>query len=175
MALTLMLLLPLLAAVALIAIPGESQPSSAAIAARRHRRHRRCSPSSSWPGSHEVDVPWIRSLGIRWHFGVDGISAALVLLTALLTVAVVAARPRRRRSPQGGSGSTFLGCILLVEAGALATFLARDAILFFIAFEVVLVPMWVLIRRFGDDHVPRRAHGPTRRAASCSSPCSGRR
>ena len=32
--------------------------------------------------------------------------------------------------------------------------MARDAILFFIAFEVVLVPMWVLVRRFGDDHVP---------------------
>ena len=104
-------------------------------------------------GRHEIDVPWIRSLGIRWHFGVDGISAALVLLTALLTVAVVV-HTLAGRIPAGGSGSTFLGCILLVETGALATFLARDAILFFIAFEVVLVPMWVLIRSFGDDHVP---------------------
>ena len=104
-------------------------------------------------GRHEVDVPWIRSLGIRWHFAVDGISAALVLLTALLTVAVVV-HALAGRIPAGGSGSTFLGCILLVETGALATFLARDAILFFIAFEVVLVPMWVLIRSFGDDHVP---------------------
>ncbi len=98
-------------------------------------------------------MPWIRSLGIRWHFGVDGVSAALVLLTALLTVAVVV-HTLAGRMPAGGTGSTFLGCILLVETGALATFLARDAILFFIAFEVVLVPMWVLIRSFGDDHVP---------------------
>ena len=151
MALTLMLLLPLLAAVALIAIPGES------------RAERGIALGASVltallavvvvAGRHEIDVPWIRSLGIRWHFGVDGVSAALVLLTALLTVAVVV-HTLAGRMPAGGTGSTFLGCILLVETGALATFLARDAILFFIAFEVVLVPMWVLIRSFGDDHVP---------------------
>ena len=41
---------------------------------------------------------------------------------------------------------------LLVEAGALATFTARDAVLFFVAFELVLVPMWVLISRYGDPH-----------------------
>lgn len=99
-----------------------------------------------------LDAPWIGSLGVRWHFAVDGVSAALVLLTALVTLLVVA-HALAGPAPAGGSMSTFLGCILLVETGALATFLARDAILFFIAFEVVLVPMWVLIRRFGDDHV----------------------
>jgi NADH-quinone oxidoreductase subunit M len=151
-ALTLMLLLPLLGAVALIAIPGDESPAERVIALG-------VSVVTAVlavvvvVGRHEVDVPWIRSLGIRWHFGVDGISAALVLLTALLTVAVVL-HSLAGRTPPGGSGSTFLGCILLVETGALATFLARDAILFFIAFEVVLVPMWVLIRSFGDDHVP---------------------
>ncbi len=156
MALTLVLLLPLLGAIALIAIPGESRVErgiallttvvTALLAV------------VVVAGSHEVDAPWIRSLGIRWHFAVDGISAALVLLTALLTVAVVV-HTLAGRTPPGGSASTFLGCILLVETGALATFLARDAVLFFIAFEVVLVPMWVLIRSFGDDHVPdeRRA------------------
>jgi NADH-quinone oxidoreductase subunit M len=151
-ALTLMLLLPLLGAVALIAIPGDESPAERIVALG-------VSVVTAVlavvvvVGRHEVDVPWIRSLGIRWHFGVDGISAALVLLTALLTVAVVL-HSLAGRTPPGGSGSTFLGCILLVETGALDTFLARDAILFFIAFEVVLVPMWVLIRSFGDDHVP---------------------
>ena len=156
MALTLLLLAPLLGAIALIAIPGESRVERwialgatvlAAVLA-----------VVVVAGRHEVDVPWIRSLGIRWHFGVDGISAALVLLTALLTVAVVV-HALSGRIPAGGSASTFLGCILVVETGALAAFLARDALLFFIAFEVVLVPMWVLIRSFGDDHVPdeRRA------------------
>ena len=57
----------------------------------------------------------------------------------------------------GNSAATYYGCLLLVEFGALATFFARDAILFFVAFEVVLVPMWVLISRFGDDHATERA------------------
>ncbi len=150
MALTLMLLLPLLAAIALIAIPGESTVERGIALGSTVVTAVLAVVVVS--GRHEVDVPWIRSLGVRWHFGVDGVSAALVLLTALLTVAVVA-HALSGPIPRGGTGSTFLGCVLLVEAGALATFMARDAILFFIAFEVVLVPMWVLVRRFGDDHV----------------------
>jgi NADH-quinone oxidoreductase subunit M len=149
-ALTLMLLLPLLGAIACIAIPGESRVERG-LALGSTVVTAGLAVAVVWRRD-EVDVPWIRSLGVRWHFGVDGISAALVLLTALLTVAVVA-HALAGPTPRGGTGSTFLGCILLVETGALATFTARDAILFFIAFEVVLVPMWVLVRRFGDEHV----------------------
>jgi len=98
----------------------------------------------------EVNTAWVPSLGLRWHFAVDGIGVPLVLLTALLTVAVVV--QSRGREPAGGSAATFYACILLVEFGALATFLTRDAIGFFIAFELVLVPMWALINRFGDEH-----------------------
>jgi NADH-quinone oxidoreductase subunit M len=67
-------------------------------------------------------------------------------------VAVVA--HARQHPPEGGSPTTFYGCLMLVELGALATFLTRDAVLFFIAFETVLVPMWVLISRYGDAHDP---------------------
>jgi NADH-quinone oxidoreductase subunit M len=152
MALTLMLLLPLLGAIALIAVPGDESPVERVIALSTSVLTAVLAVVVV-AGRHDVDVAWIRSLGIRWHFAVDGISAALVLLTALLTLAVVV-HALAGPTPRGGTRSTFLGCILLVETGALATFLARDAILFFIAFEVVLVPMWVLIRSFGDDHVP---------------------
>jgi NADH-quinone oxidoreductase subunit M len=99
-----------------------------------------------------LDRPWVPSLGMRWHFAVDGISAPLLVLTAVLGVAVVL--HARNHAPDVGSGATFHGCLLLVEFGALATFLTRDAVLFFVAFEVVLVPMWVLISRFGDPHDP---------------------
>lgn len=98
----------------------------------------------------EVDQPWLPSLGVRWQFSVDGISAPLLLLTALLSIAVVV--HARSHPPYGGSPATFYGCLQLVEFGALATFFARDAIIFFIAFEIVLIPMWVLIARYGDAH-----------------------
>ncbi|HEV7173649.1 NADH-quinone oxidoreductase subunit M [Pedococcus sp.] len=99
-----------------------------------------------------VDRSWVPAIGLRWELAVDGISAPLLLLTALLGVAVVV--HSRDRAPVGGTSAAFHACLLLVELGALATFYARDAVLFFIAFEVVLVPMWVLISRFGDAHSP---------------------
>jgi NADH-quinone oxidoreductase subunit M len=100
-----------------------------------------------------VDRPWLPELGVRWSFGVDGISVPLVVLTAV--VGVLVAAHAWVDLPEGGTPATFLGCLLLVEAGALATFTARDAVLFFVAFEVVLVPMWVLISRYGDPHDAR--------------------
>jgi NADH-quinone oxidoreductase subunit M len=99
-----------------------------------------------------VDRSWVPAIGVRWELAVDGISAPLLLLTALLGVAVVV--HSKDRAPVGGTSAAFHACLLLVELGALATFYARDAVLFFIAFEVVLVPMWVLITRFGDAHRP---------------------
>jgi len=97
-----------------------------------------------------LNQPWLTSLGVRLHFAVDGISAPLLLLTALLSVAVVI--NARSRPSHGGSPTTFYGCLQLVELGALATFLARDAVIFYVSFEIVLVPMWVLISRYGDSH-----------------------
>ena len=97
-----------------------------------------------------VDRPWVPALGLRWQLAVDGISAPLLVMTAVLGVAVVV--HSSRRVPEGGTSAAFHACLLLVVAGALATFYARDAVLFFVAFEVVLVPMWVLITRFGDAH-----------------------
>ena len=97
-----------------------------------------------------LDQPWLPSLGVRMHFSVDGISAPLLILTAALSIAVVL--NARSRPPHGGSPSTFYGCLQLVELGALATFLARDAVIFYLSFEVVLIPMWVLISRYGDSH-----------------------
>ena len=92
------------------------------------------------------------SLGLRWSFAVDGIAIPLILLTAALTLLVVL--HSRGVEPPGGTPATFYGAILLTSFGALATFTVRDAIGFYIAFELVLVPMWVLIGRFGDEHAP---------------------
>ncbi|MBB2986083.1 complex I subunit 4 family protein [Terracoccus luteus] len=167
MAVTLLLLVPLLTAVALLALPASVDGGrdgltgagrGVGLAALVATAVTALLAVVVVAGSMSVDLPWIRALGVRWHFAVDGLSAALVLLTALLTVAVVV-HALAGRTPPGGSRATYLGCIVLVETGALATFLARDALLFFVAFEIVLVPMWVLVRRFGDEHVPdeRRA------------------
>lgn len=97
-----------------------------------------------------LDLPWVPRLGLSLSLGVDGISAPLLVLTAAIGVLVVVLA--RQHVPQGGAPSTYLGAVLLATGGALATFAARDAILFFVAFELVLIPVWVLIHRFGDRH-----------------------
>lgn len=103
----------------------------------------------------ELNREWVPAINMRLHLGVDGISAPLLVLTAALGVLVVL---HGRGQPPGTVGQgTFFGCLLLVTGGAIGTFLARDAILFFLMFEVVLVPMWLLIKGFGDPAHRRTA------------------
>ncbi len=94
-----------------------------------------------------TDVGWIPSLGIRLHLGVDGVSLPLIVLTALLTF--LCALHAYARPPRGADPKAFVALLLLLEAGVLATFAALDLIVFFLAFETVLFPMYFLIARWG--------------------------
>jgi NADH-quinone oxidoreductase subunit M len=100
----------------------------------------------------QVDVPWIPALGMRVHLGMDGLSAPLVLLTALLTLLVCWHLVRVR--PVAARVGGLVACFLTVEGGAIATFTALDLLLFFVAFEVVLIPMWFVVAFWGDDTQP---------------------
>lgn len=93
---------------------------------------------------------WVPRLGLSLALGVDGISLPLLVLTSAIGILVVLLA--RSHTPQGGAPAIYLGAVLVTIGGALATFAARDAILFFIAFELVLIPVWLLIHRFGDPH-----------------------
>jgi NADH-quinone oxidoreductase subunit M len=98
----------------------------------------------------ESDVSWIPALDIRLHFGVDGISLPLLVLTALLTF--LCALHSYFRPPAGGHNATaFVAFLLLLECGTLATFAVLDLMLFFLAFEMVLIPMYFLIARWGGE------------------------
>ncbi|WP_431781559.1 complex I subunit 4 family protein [Streptomyces chumphonensis] len=94
-----------------------------------------------------TDISWIPALGIRLHLGVDGISLPLLVLTALLTF--LCALYSYRNPPKGPTPTAFVALLLVLEAGTLATFAVLDLVLFFLAFEMVLVPMYFLIARWG--------------------------
>jgi NADH-quinone oxidoreductase subunit M len=96
-----------------------------------------------------TDVGWIPALGIRIHLGVDGVSLPLIVLTALLTF--LCALHAYFRTPQGPTPKAFVALLLVLEAGVLGTFTALDLILFFLAFETVLIPMYFLIARWGGE------------------------
>jgi NADH-quinone oxidoreductase subunit M len=98
-----------------------------------------------------TDVRWIPALDVRFHLGVDGISLPLLVLTALLTFLCAVYSTRRLPSGDGvPSAQAFTGLLLLLEVGMLATFAVLDLVLFFVAFEVVLIPMYFLIARWGS-------------------------
>jgi len=86
---------------------------------------------------------WIADFGISWHLGVDGISLFLVVLTLFLfPIAIAAVDP-------GHDDKSYYGWLLLLEAGCIGTFLALDLFVFFVMFEIVLVPMYFLIGGWG--------------------------
>ncbi|TQJ25239.1 NADH dehydrogenase subunit M [Micromonospora sp. A202] len=104
---------------------------------------------------HQLDLPWVPGLELRFHLGVDGISWPLVVLTALLTLLCCAYT--MWRVPDGGSGRALVALLLVVEVGILGTFLALDLVLFFLFFEVVLLPMYAIIAGWGGADRRRAA------------------
>ncbi|MFY1688053.1 complex I subunit 4 family protein [Plantactinospora sp. WMMB782] len=101
-----------------------------------------------WPW-HQVDLAWVPGLDLRFQLGVDGISYPLVVLTALLTLLCCAYTWWRVPAP--GRGRSLVALLLVVEVGILGTFLALDLVLFFLFFEVVLLPMYAIIAVWGGE------------------------
>jgi NADH-quinone oxidoreductase subunit M len=104
-----------------------------------------------------TDIAWVPSLGLRFHLGVDGISSPLVLLTAGLTF--LCTIYSLKVLPEAGRPRGLIGLVLLLEVGMLGTFVALDLLLFFVFFEVVLVPMWFVIAQWGDPTESARRVG----------------
>jgi NADH-quinone oxidoreductase subunit M len=95
-----------------------------------------------------LDVNWISAIGARYHVGIDGISLPLYLLTFLLSF--LCAVYTWRFVPDPGRTKAFLALVLLLETGMAGTFIAFDLILFFVFWEMVLVPMYFLIGIWGS-------------------------
>ncbi len=89
---------------------------------------------------------WIEGMGISWDLGIDGISLFLVVLTAVLfPLAILAVDPHHDHTP-------YYAWILVLEAGVMGVFLTLDLFFFFVFFEVVLVPMYFLIGKWGHGN-----------------------
>ncbi len=102
-----------------------------------------------------VNEPWIDVIHSRYHLGIDGISLPLLLLSMFITVLCVIYS--WNHFPEPHNPKAFLALVLLLEVGMNGTFVAEDLILFFIFFEIVLLPMFFMIGVWG---------GPNREYAS---------
>jgi len=88
---------------------------------------------------------WIPGLGVSWFLGVDGISLFMVVLTGILfPIAILTTEPHHDPKP-------YYLWLMLLMAGMMGAFMALDLLLFFLFFEVVLVPMYFLIGGWGHD------------------------
>jgi NADH-quinone oxidoreductase subunit M len=97
----------------------------------------------------EVNKVWVESLGINFHLGVDGISLWLVLLTTLMV-------PLTLLSPQAiGLRNIrvreFTVAMLVLEAGMVGAFLAVDLFVFYVFWELMLIPMYFIIGIWGGE------------------------
>ena len=94
------------------------------------------------------------------------------MLTTLLDAALPASTLLRHVPEPRRPRRTLAALLLLLEVGMLGTFLALDLVLFFVFFEVVLMPMWFVIARLGRPH---DAPAPAAPQQFCSTRCSARR
>ncbi len=93
------------------------------------------------------EVPWAPSLGMAYRLGLDGISLLMVLLTALLGVAAVLCSWTSVRERV----KEYFIALLVLQTAMLGVFLALDAILFYVFWEVMLIPMALLIGVWGGE------------------------
>jgi NADH-quinone oxidoreductase subunit M len=124
----------------------------------------------------EVSIPWIPPLGVYYHVGVDGLSVPLIFLTTLLTTLglwysnhVIGVRPAEAAeaahpeaegqahapTSERGRVKEYYALFLLLATGMLGVFVALDLFLFYVFFEIGLVPMYFLIGIWGG---PRREY-----------------
>ncbi len=100
-----------------------------------------------------TNTGWISAIHANYHIGVDGISLPLFVLTYLLTF--LCAIYTLRYVPDPGKPKGLLALMLLLQTGMGGTFIAFDLVLFFIFWELVLVPMYFMIGMWGG---PRREY-----------------
>jgi NADH-quinone oxidoreductase subunit M len=97
-----------------------------------------------------VNKSWIEVISSRYHMGLDGISLPLLILTMLITLLCIVYS--WDHFPEPHNPKAFLALILVLETGMIGTFLAEDLILFFIFFELVLLPMYFMIGVWGGPN-----------------------
>src|SRR2546425_5675940 len=96
-----------------------------------------------------VNGHWIDTIHSRYHIGIDGISLPLLALSMLITVLCVVYS--WDHFPEPRNPKAFLVLTLVLEVGMNGTFVAQDLILFFVFFEVVLLPMYFMIGVWGGE------------------------
>ena len=96
----------------------------------------------------EENIPWIESFKVNYHLGVDGISMPLILLTTFITILVVIAGWQVIQYKP----SQYMAAFLIMEGVMVGVFAALDAMLFYVFWEAMLIPMFLIIGIWGGPN-----------------------
>ncbi len=91
-------------------------------------------------------IPWVKNLGVNYALGVDGISIALLLLTNLIGFSAIYASWDTKEKVK-----EFFILLLILITGVMGTFVATDLFIFFLFYEVVVIPIYLLVIMFGSS------------------------
>lgn len=91
-------------------------------------------------------LPWISQIGLNYHLGIDGLSLPLMCLNSLLTVFAIFSSSKSIHRPR-----FYYSLILFLNAGASGAFLAQDLLLFFLFYELEIIPLYFLIAIWGGE------------------------
>ena len=155
--LSLIVFSPLIGVAALVAVPGDRHrlirwvALVAAIASFAFSLALFGYQNAGAEFQYRESLPWIASFGIRYEMGVDGISAVLVLLTTVLSVVAI----RYSWEPIQVRVKEYYIAMLLLMVGMLGVFVALDLFLFYVFWEISLIPMYLVIGIWGG---PRRIY-----------------
>jgi NAD(P)H-quinone oxidoreductase subunit 4 len=157
-----LLLIPLLGAILLLLWPGEPAPerirrTALALLVLQLAWSLRVllgfDPAVAGPQMLEL-APWVGSLGLEYRLGVDGLSLPLVIINAGLSLAAVFASDPATPRPR-----LYHALLLLISGAVNGAFLAQNTLLFFLFYELELIPLWLLIAIWGGAN---RAYAATK-------------
>ncbi|RZQ64257.1 NADH-quinone oxidoreductase subunit M [Amycolatopsis suaedae] len=94
-------------------------------------------------------MDWIPTFGIHISFGIDGIALVMIAVIAFLVPLIVGILGVTDKLPEGRSAGGYLGLILVQQSLTIAVFAATDVFLFYVLFEIMLIPMYFLIGGYG--------------------------
>ncbi|HMU07211.1 MAG TPA: NADH-quinone oxidoreductase subunit M [Kaistella sp.] len=97
---------------------------------------------------YEINYPWSNFIKSNLHFGIDGMSMLMLLLTNILSVLIILSSFNEKPSYR----NTFYGLILLMQFGLIGVFTALDGLLFYIFWEVTLIPIWLIAGIWGQEN-----------------------
>jgi len=104
--------------------------------------------NSLWEMQFIENKPWLPELGIFYHLGIDGISLPLIILTCFMTFIVIIASYKTIKS----SICQYFSYFLIMQGLVCGVFMALDAILFYVFFEAMLIPMFLIIGIWGGKN-----------------------